>query len=120
MGSPERGERCERSPAGLQVSTDLLSALADMSEEENELYEQGDKKITGGAAAAPVCHQSAANIVPAGGAGRWSLAALTQLLDLPFESGRGNSEAMRVERAVPFHVKFLREAFEKKQFARNL
>ena len=59
---------------------ELLAALqADLSEEENELYEQGHNEAL--AAAPAVVYQSGVRTVPAGGAGKWKVADLEALTE---------------------------------------
>ena len=59
---------------------ELLAALqADLSEEENELYEQGHND---GLVPAPaVVYQSGVRAIPAGGAGKWKVADLEALTE---------------------------------------
>ena len=80
MGSPVRRTTPEETLSHVHFRPELLAALqGDLSEEENELYEQGHNEAL--TATSAVVYQSGVQRVPAGGAGKWKVADLEALTE---------------------------------------
>lgn len=90
-------------PEALQLQSDVVAALMDLTDDENELYEQGDRRHIIPGAAKPVTYQKAQTVVRAGGAGCWSIAQLQGLREEDLFK-----EAMQVDAPCAYHKSFRR------------
>ena len=102
MGSPVRRTTPEETLSPVPFRPELLAALqADLSEEENELYEQGHNEAL--TATSAVVYQSGVERVSGGGAGKWRV---EELQALPEEDLL--KECLKVDCPSAYHKSFRR------------